>query len=360
MDVTDVQPETKAQFEAEEEIVKERDERLPSTVDRGNGRPFKRGKIAVLWFVSCSFLSLGLCFILIRSTGWPLYLFLIYLAYMFLFQEFQFTGGMPMTFIRTAFIWRWFCEYFPIEVVKTADLDPKENYLFGYHPHGIIGMGAFGTFATECTTFPKLFPGIKPRLLTLDVNFRIPFYSFYLALLGLCSAGKRSCLHILTKLGPGNSIVLVLGGAKESLDAHPGIFDLTIKHRKGFVKVALRAGAHLVPCFGFGENEIYDQVENPRGSSLRKWQNWAQKILGFALPLVKGEGFFIKYGLLPYPKPIRVVIGRPIPVPKTDEEKITQALIDEYHEKYLKGLVEIYNNNKMVYALHRRKSLEFF
>eukprot|EP00954_Amorphochlora_amoebiformis_P001084 83875-Amorphochlora_amoeboformis.AAC.1 len=47
MDVTDVQPETKAQFEAEEEIVKERDERLPSTVDRGNGRPFKRGKIAV-------------------------------------------------------------------------------------------------------------------------------------------------------------------------------------------------------------------------------------------------------------------------------------------------------------------------
>ena len=31
---------------------------------------------------------------------------------------------------------------------KTADLDPKGNYMFGYHPHGIIGVGAFITFAT--------------------------------------------------------------------------------------------------------------------------------------------------------------------------------------------------------------------
>lgn len=27
-------------------------------------------------------------------------------------------------------------DYFPIALVKTADLDPSKNYVFGYHPHG--------------------------------------------------------------------------------------------------------------------------------------------------------------------------------------------------------------------------------
>ena len=37
--------------------------------------------------------------------------------------------------------------------------------------------------------------------------------------------------------GNGNCVMLVLGGAKESLDARPGVYDLTLKNRKGFVKV---------------------------------------------------------------------------------------------------------------------------
>jgi len=65
---------------------------------------------------------------------------------------------------------------------QEADLPPDRPYLFGYHPHGIIGMyaqfgfglhkadrnrGAFATFATEGTGFSDYFPGILPHLLTL-------------------------------------------------------------------------------------------------------------------------------------------------------------------------------------------------
>ena len=107
-------------------------------------------------------------------------------------------------------------------------------------------------------------------------------------------------------MGPGNSICLVLGGAKEALDAHPGTADLTLKNRKGFVKIALRTGASLVPVFGFGENDIYEQVDNPRGSRLRNLQNWLQAKMGFALPLVRTRGFL---GFLPYSRPITVVTG---------------------------------------------------
>ena len=34
-------------------------------------------------------------------------------------------------------------------LVKTQDLPPDRRYVFGYHPHGIIGVGAIGSFATE-------------------------------------------------------------------------------------------------------------------------------------------------------------------------------------------------------------------
>ena len=51
----------------------------------------------------------------------------------------------------------------------------------------------------------------------------------------------------------------------QALDAHPGINNLTLKNRKGFVKVALQHGAALVPIFSFGENNLFAQIPNPKG-----------------------------------------------------------------------------------------------
>ena len=47
-------------------------------------------------------------------------------------------------------------------LVKTADLDPDKSYLFGFHPHGVISISAFCTFATEALGFSRTFPG-APR-----------------------------------------------------------------------------------------------------------------------------------------------------------------------------------------------------
>jgi hypothetical protein len=51
-------------------------------------------------------------------------------------------------------------------------------------------------------------------------------------------------------------LTIVVGGAAESLSAHPGTADLTLKRRKGFIKLAIRQGADLVPVFSFGENDV--------------------------------------------------------------------------------------------------------
>eukprot|EP00494_Astrolonche_serrata_P023250 UN23508 len=131
-------------------------------------------------------------------------------------------------------------------------------------------------------------------------------------MMGICDASKKSIYNIL-KQGPGSSLTLVLGGAKESLEAHPGKARLYLKHRKGFVKQALMYGACLVPVYGFGENELFSQMENPEGSTLRKIQEWMQKQMGFAIPVFRGRGVFqYDIGMLPRRKALHVCFGKPV------------------------------------------------
>ena len=85
-------------------------------------------------------------------------------------------------------------------------------------------------FASDSTGFSQGFPGVHPHLLTLTSNFTIPFYREILLFMGVCSVSKRSCERILRK-GKGSAITIVVGGAAESLSAHPGTADLTLRRR---------------------------------------------------------------------------------------------------------------------------------
>lgn len=183
--------------------------------------------------------------------------------------------------------------------------------------------------------------------MTLNANFRIPFYGIYLGMLGLCDASKESCNYILSK-GNGNSIMLVLGGAKESLDAHPSKeYLLTLKNRKGFVKIGLANGASLVPVFSFGENDLYDQISNPRGSHLRTIQIKIQKRLGYATPFFKGRGIFqYAAGFLPIRHPIHTYVGAPIHLPKVERDKITPDIVDKYHNEYMEAVKTLFDTYK--------------
>ncbi|XP_027798424.2 2-acylglycerol O-acyltransferase 2 isoform X2 [Marmota flaviventris] len=238
----------------------------------------------------------------------------LYATWWYLDWDKPWRGGRPFQTFRRWVIWKHMKDYFPVSLVKTAELDPSKNYIAGFHPHGVLAAGAFINLCTESTGFSSLFPGIRPHLMMLNLWFRAPFFRDYIMSGGLVTSDKESAAYILNKKGNGNLLAIIVGGSQEALDARPGAFMLLLRNRKGFVRQALIHGAALVPIFSFGENNLFDQVQNSSGSCLRRVQNRLQKIMGISLPLFHGRGIFqYSFGFLPYRQPI-TTIAKALPV----------------------------------------------
>jgi len=201
-------------------------------------------------------------------------------------------------------------------------------------------------------------------------------------------AGSVEKSAILKLLNNGHSVLVVVGGGSESLLSLPGRYDLVLNRRKGFVRVALETGCSLVPVVGYGETESYRTINQlPHDSWLRRWQRKIEKTLGFTVPICIGVGLFMPFGILPYPVPLNIVIGKPVDVPKytgayrciaaesyafcscnlpllhdTCQRYLVRvtagdvssaefhALVDKHHALYVEALVKLFNEHKEKYA----------
>ncbi|XP_054933198.1 2-acylglycerol O-acyltransferase 2-A-like isoform X1 [Dermacentor andersoni] len=258
-------------------------------------------------------------------------------------------GGRQSRWVRQWRLLKYAGAYYPAKLVKTSDLTPARNYILGYHPHGIMCMGAMCNFGTEASGIADLFPGIRIHVLTLNVNFMFPIQRELLMFHGLCSVDRQSLDWILTKQGTGNAAVIAVGGAQESLDAHKDSYIITLKNRKGFIRCALKSGADLVPVFSFGENNIFYQLKNPRGSWLRWLQEKLKSITGVAPPIFYGRGILqYTWGYMPFREKIVSVVGSPIRVEKN--ENPTDEEVDLLHEKYMASLRQLFEVHKEQYA----------
>nr|XP_004656320.2 2-acylglycerol O-acyltransferase 2 [Jaculus jaculus] len=267
-------------------------------------------------------------------------------------------GGRRIEAFRRFAIWKYMRDYFPVSLVKTADLDPSRNYIAGFHPHGVLAAGAFLNLCTESTGFSSLFPGICPHLMMLNLWFRAPFFRDYIMSGGLVTSDKVSAAHVLNRKGGGNLLAIIIGGAQEALDARPGAYTLLLRNRKGFVRLALIHGAALVPIFSFGENNLFNQVQNSSGSWLRYIQNRLQKVMGISLPLFHGRGVFqYSFGLMPFRQPITTIVGKPIEVKQTSMP--TEEEVDRLHQRYINELCNLFETHKLKFNIPADQHLEF-
>lgn len=257
--------------------------------------------------------------------------------------------------VRSWLWWHYFREYFPARLEKTVDLDPSKNYMFCAYPHGVLCSGPFGQFSNEHSPFRDMFPGLEPYVHTLKVHFQTPIFRELVLSLGGMVASTEAINWVLSCPEGGHISVLIVGGAAESLYCKPGTYRIILNRRKGFVKLALRNGAPMVPVFTFGETDLYDQLHNPEGSVVRKIQEFIRRVTTVAPVIPIGRGLFqYSFGIVPRRRPVTTVVGKPVDVPKIPEP--TKEDIEKYHQLFKDALIELFEENKAKYIDNAEKT----
>ncbi|KAJ2627988.1 2-acylglycerol O-acyltransferase 1, partial [Coemansia sp. RSA 1290] len=255
----------------------------------------------------------------------------IYATYCYLDPSISNGVGRRTEWVRRLGIWKYVNAYFPVRLVVEQRLDPSLSYVFGVSPHGILCFSGQVLIGSQESGLDESLEGITVHPIVLHHALQLPLFHEYGLALGSLSSSRESIRRCLAH-GKGDSVAIVIGGAKESLHTNRGERKLVLQNRKGFVREAIIAGAPLVPTFIFGENDIYSQLEHPL---LRKVQLWLQSKMMFALPL-----FYGRFGIVPRRTPLTVVFGSPIMVSKTASPTYDQ--INEIHARYLNELRRVY------------------
>eukprot|EP00887_Chlorella_sp_A99_P006338 scaffold3.g6338.t1 len=249
-------------------------------------------------------------------------------------------GTFP-TFLRGRF-WSGLKDYFPARLIKTAELPPGGRYLLAAHPHGVTCSKQVGQARARAG-------GLNLRQGTLRLQFTIPLAREYCLAHGYTDV---SCVRLLSR--PGTALFIAVGGGAEAMYARPRSMDLVLKKRKGFVRLALEAGAALVPVIGFGENELFDIVPRPCDILLDWVSRVTRRAAGFTLPLAYGQGILgLRRGPWPLRRPLNIVVGAPLQLPQYRGDLRSEegrALVDEWHGRYIEALRALWEAHRVQYG----------
>lgn len=258
------------------------------------------------------------------------------------------------------------------------------NLFILFIPPCQLSQSAFANFGSNFSKWTKLFPGIRSKCTTLSYHHYMPLsremilrfenwndgfvlrklVSVFLIIViiswGMCSASANSLQILLTQSNDpkhesnadgytSNAPVLLVGGAEEAFNAFPKQYRFVLKERKGFVKIALKTGATLVPAISFGENDIFEVIYHPPGTIIRYIQDVFKRFTRLAPVLLVGRGFLqYNFGIIPRRHPITTVIGAPIHLEKNPNP--TPAQINEVHELFCKRIIDLFETHKSKYV----------
>ena len=176
-----------------------------------------------------------------------------------------------------------------------------------------------------------------------SVFFKIPLLAPLLTWIGCHPASRENISRLLHR---GACFLLPDGVA--------GVFHSSfsreiayISNRKGFVSLALRQGASLVPCYTFGHTQLHSVVPGPNS-----WLAKMSRKLRITVMLFFGR-FWTP---MPAAHPLLLVFGTPIPLPKTPNP--SPELVDEVHAKFVAALKDLYYRRREMAVGFADKELE--
>uniref|UniRef100_H3GCV3 Acyltransferase n=1 Tax=Phytophthora ramorum TaxID=164328 RepID=H3GCV3_PHYRM len=235
--------------------------------------------------------------------------------------------------LRTSSLWGLLNKFLRLKIIREQELDSNKQYIFGFHPHGIIVLSRIAIFGGS---FEDIFPGITYRSRELCLW------------MGGVDASRSTGEKVLNE---GNSIVVYPGGVAGIFKTNPSSKEtqLVLKHRFGFVKLAMNHGADLVPTFVFGEKWLYNMWNPPRGVI-----DFFRKTLGIPVLVFWGKFWWMpnapakgkRYGLV-YGKPIKTALT----------ENPTEEEIRAIHTMYVAEIQRIFEQYKSDFGYEEDETL---
>mmetsp|Transcript_34452 Transcript_34452/g.59608 ORF Transcript_34452/g.59608 Transcript_34452/m.59608 type:complete len:340 (-) Transcript_34452:410-1429(-) len=245
-------------------------------------------------------------------------------------------------FLSSSFM-KAFPKYFDFEEAleigdeELVELMKKKNFIFAIQPHGVMPMV---NFCQHIKFASKGYPMVPTAVAT--VIYKMPIVKNVMGLFGIVNASK-SCF---TKALSQQSVDVYVGGMAELFlsDANSQTERLYLSKRKGFIKVAMRVGADVIPVYSFGNT-----------TTLRVF-NWPilktiSRVIGISVTWTYGRFY------LPIPMPTKCVYvrGRPLGLPRREEP--TDKEVEEWHEKYLQEVARLFAKYQDKCPEYRGKTL---
>lgn len=204
----------------------------------------------------------------------------------------------------------------------------KRNYrprVYAVHPHAIAANG-FGLAMHDCIERgEKVTVAATSWLCTLN-----PLFKWFVNAIGMSVTSVRAS-DIQHAMASKQNIAILPGGFEEVMLMQDGADVVYVKHRKGFINLALKHGYDIVPVFLFGESKLL-RNRIPLPSLIKKLSaRWR-----FPLVIPRGATW---WNFLPSspPKGLRIVFGSPIAT--FEEHSVTRV-----HSDYIKRLRFIYRH----------------
>ncbi|MEV0292745.1 lysophospholipid acyltransferase family protein [Nocardia sp. NPDC050710] len=189
---------------------------------------------------------------------------------------------------------------------------------------------------------PLLFPevlrkrGRVIRGLAENVLIAVPGLRHFLHRYGAVRGNRHNCAALLAR---GDAVMVFPGGGREAVRRKGEKYVLKWEGRTGFARMAIEAGAPIVPVGMIGVDDAYDIVVDGDHPALRPLR-WTVEALGLkpdlTPPLIRGVG------PTPIPRPERFYFsaGAPIdPAPWRDAEDL-DAAASELRDVVRKALEE--------------------
>lgn len=256
-------------------------------------------------------------------------------------------GILPQKFVPSI-LQSWLAigilKYFSFTMIMEYDLDASQARIIVAPPHGVFPYGNI----MAVIEWPLMFKD-QLRGLASSTALMAPIMKQIMRSIGITDASRSNARRLLEN---GESLGIPTGGVAEVFETGANDECIILKNRKGLVKLAIRTGVELVPCYVFGNTKVlgcWGGEGLPFGG--KSLLRHISRKIGLALVIIYG-----RFGLpIPRRVPLMAVGGEPIPTKHIQCEDPSPELVDEVQAKLLKSMETVFDKYKGLYGWENKR-----